>query len=717
MASPSPLASFVQSSSFSPSPFLTSPPLAPQSPISPPLHRYSSSSSSDFLANQLRSTPPPSASSSPSMILSSSYSSFPSSLLSSSSSSSSSVAELFRVSLPCIKARDPPHPSLSAAPLPAFTTGADCPSNCPNHHLSVVSSTPNFSSPPITHARRPPLLHGDSFASTTDGSPPNLLGGKITLFTDHHPKHLQGSSIALPPNVLSSSRRSAYTSPTSPRNSIDASCIAAASSTGRAPHPTPSSYANYFVNQSIDSVGAPGIGQHPSGSIASTQNGASGGGLPVVKCAPLHHSPSTSLQPHANSPTSPHFFTQSENTLVGLSRAVGGRGGGGGDPNSLPSYFCFSTTCSFSTIVSTTSNTSNNNSTNRGILTTCKRQAMAPPHQSGGSSPSTPLPCVSPGLTQHNAPNGVSSPLPSPVFPTTSRLGGKVEEGDGPPLPSSAQLPFSVLEERVGGGGGDVWGPRVAALQPPHSGSAGNRTTTTNGGAYYSTNNTSAHSRFCQPPPPPPLLPHQECYWRCPRQRQPSPPLPPSCCCHSPFTRRHPHQAAPYPPSCTAGFLPPFIPPSRLYCAPPRVPLDVRAQAIREGADRLLRHMLGVAGALGVRPDHANKVCCQALQAMLAELREPPDPSDPSVKLRRAYESGEIPVDDYLGGPDFAAPKVLVHPAEFKNPSSFLKIYGDPLCSKGMGGRTPRREGDGNWTCASCRCINFPRRFRCNKCE
>eukprot|EP00923_Selenidium_pygospionis_P013104 GHVN01022637.1.p1 GENE.GHVN01022637.1~~GHVN01022637.1.p1 ORF type:complete len:687 (-),score=201.62 GHVN01022637.1:229-2289(-) len=33
-----------------------------------------------------------------------------------------------------------------------------------------------------------------------------------------------------------------------------------------------------------------------------------------------------------------------------------------------------------------------------------------------------------------------------------------------------------------------------------------------------------------------------------------------------------------------------------------------------------------------------------------------------------------------IGGPHFSPPTMLAHPDEFKNPSSFLKIYGDPLC-------------------------------------
>ncbi|CBZ56353.1 putative zinc-finger-Ran binding domain-containing protein [Neospora caninum Liverpool] len=103
-----------------------------------------------------------------------------------------------------------------------------------------------------------------------------------------------------------------------------------------------------------------------------------------------------------------------------------------------------------------------------------------------------------------------------------------------------------------------------------------------------------------------------------------------------------------------------------------------------------------------------------------------------------------------IGGPHFSAPTMLAHPDEFKNPSSFLKIYGDPMCAvvdasmpqagrqTGPGGRAlpgfsgrvdgasalaggstgnlPIRGHNGNWVCESCSNVNFPRRFRCNKC-
>eukprot|EP01071_Lankesteria_metandrocarpae_P010999 Lankesteria_metandrocarpae@DN5396_c0_g1_i2.p1 len=76
-----------------------------------------------------------------------------------------------------------------------------------------------------------------------------------------------------------------------------------------------------------------------------------------------------------------------------------------------------------------------------------------------------------------------------------------------------------------------------------------------------------------------------------------------------------------------------------------------------------------------------------------------------------------------VGGPDFGAPPVLAHPDEFKNPSSYLKLYGDPFCCVAntelhSDSLTPMFSGDtGNWQCLNCGNMNFPRRYRCNKCR
>ncbi|CBZ49565.1 conserved hypothetical protein [Neospora caninum Liverpool] len=73
-----------------------------------------------------------------------------------------------------------------------------------------------------------------------------------------------------------------------------------------------------------------------------------------------------------------------------------------------------------------------------------------------------------------------------------------------------------------------------------------------------------------------------------------------------------------------------------------------------------------------------------------------------------------------VGGPNFSAPTMLAHPDEFKNPSSFLKIYGDPLCGSAElssgNCQNPVKNHHGNWVCRNCKNVNFPRRFRCNKC-
>eukprot|EP00918_Siedleckia_nematoides_P089137 GHVU01195990.1.p1 GENE.GHVU01195990.1~~GHVU01195990.1.p1 ORF type:complete len:372 (+),score=42.17 GHVU01195990.1:3507-4622(+) len=88
-----------------------------------------------------------------------------------------------------------------------------------------------------------------------------------------------------------------------------------------------------------------------------------------------------------------------------------------------------------------------------------------------------------------------------------------------------------------------------------------------------------------------------------------------------------------------------------------------------------------------------------------------------------SLSSSGMPTTTVPGGRHFAAPTVLAHPDEFKNPSSFLKIYGDPLCRDGKGpgdsGNLPNltKGLNGNWTCRNCSNVNFPRRFRCNKCS
>mmetsp|Transcript_76118 Transcript_76118/g.215258 ORF Transcript_76118/g.215258 Transcript_76118/m.215258 type:complete len:372 (-) Transcript_76118:107-1222(-) len=65
------------------------------------------------------------------------------------------------------------------------------------------------------------------------------------------------------------------------------------------------------------------------------------------------------------------------------------------------------------------------------------------------------------------------------------------------------------------------------------------------------------------------------------------------------------------------------------------------------------------------------------------------------------------------------SPQVLLSPDEFKNPSSFLRVYGDPLVGAAprCGGWVPELHQDGNWRCDQCSNVNFPRRQRCHKCH
>lgn len=78
------------------------------------------------------------------------------------------------------------------------------------------------------------------------------------------------------------------------------------------------------------------------------------------------------------------------------------------------------------------------------------------------------------------------------------------------------------------------------------------------------------------------------------------------------------------------------------------------------------------------------------------------------------------PIDISAGPIQMGRSLVLAHPDEFKNPSSFLKVYGDPQCRSGTappcrsGTAPPVKGQDGNWECMKCHNVNYPRRFRCN---
>lgn len=77
------------------------------------------------------------------------------------------------------------------------------------------------------------------------------------------------------------------------------------------------------------------------------------------------------------------------------------------------------------------------------------------------------------------------------------------------------------------------------------------------------------------------------------------------------------------------------------------------------------------------------------------------------------------------GRSKYTPPTMLAHPEEFKNPSSFLKLYGDPLCTLAQTTKhhsinhNPLKEQNGNWVCKNekCKNLNFPRRFKCFRCQ
>lgn len=106
-------------------------------------------------------------------------------------------------------------------------------------------------------------------------------------------------------------------------------------------------------------------------------------------------------------------------------------------------------------------------------------------------------------------------------------------------------------------------------------------------------------------------------------------------------------------------------------------------------------------------PYAAGRECLRVALQLLGE---------PSVREAAA----SIPVDPASKGANSAAslgPIVLLNPEEFKNPSSFLRVYGDPLAAAARRGEQPERYQDGNWRCEQCANFNYPRRQRCHKCH
>lgn len=81
--------------------------------------------------------------------------------------------------------------------------------------------------------------------------------------------------------------------------------------------------------------------------------------------------------------------------------------------------------------------------------------------------------------------------------------------------------------------------------------------------------------------------------------------------------------------------------------------------------------------------------------------------------------AASIPIASAEASLPLPGPQVILSPDEFKNPSSFLRCYGDPLAATAPrhGGCIPESNQDGNWRCERCGNVNFPRRQRCHKCQ
>eukprot|EP01054_Gregarina_sp_Poly1_P003431 Gregarina_sp_Poly_1__3430@NODE_199_length_11565_cov_209_900244_g178_i0_p2_GENE_NODE_199_length_11565_cov_209_900244_g178_i0NODE_199_length_11565_cov_209_900244_g178_i0_p2_ORF_typecomplete_len640_score60_07zfRanBP/PF00641_18/1_7e08_NODE_199_length_11565_cov_209_900244_g178_i037615680 len=106
------------------------------------------------------------------------------------------------------------------------------------------------------------------------------------------------------------------------------------------------------------------------------------------------------------------------------------------------------------------------------------------------------------------------------------------------------------------------------------------------------------------------------------------------------------------------------------------------------------------------------------LRTALSLLGRPPTGggAEDTDNQTTAGDLGEIPSSAGGGGSGSLPSVKLVHPDEFKNASTFLKIYGDPLCFT-KNGPLPKKGRNGNWECSKCNNVNFPRRFRCNMCS
>eukprot|EP00922_Rhytidocystis_sp_ex-Travisia-forbesii_P041163 GHVS01061433.1.p1 GENE.GHVS01061433.1~~GHVS01061433.1.p1 ORF type:complete len:558 (+),score=125.36 GHVS01061433.1:461-2134(+) len=129
-----------------------------------------------------------------------------------------------------------------------------------------------------------------------------------------------------------------------------------------------------------------------------------------------------------------------------------------------------------------------------------------------------------------------------------------------------------------------------------------------------------------------------------------------------------------------------------------RASQEARVAAERAAASAAASHRLQVRGAevrdillsvarqIEVNEARARLRTAEALKHILRYLNYPVR-THPSQVLRDRMVTGEMHPTQAVGGPNFSAPSVLAHPAEFKNPSSFFEDIRRPDVRKWNGSK------------------------------